>query len=236
MGLLVGEHTHNIAILRNLFAHNHKRNPMLKGDVSAQLINNVVYNWRGELDSAVANVPDVEEIHQPVFLNFVGNTYKPGANSPLLAALKGNPVFEDTRAYVYDNIGPTRQSPLDPEWSITSLPETPHRSMSPVLPLDELALLSSEEAFNFVLASSGARVADRSTTLVDSRIVSDVLNGTGDLKDCVAGCAKSAGDFPVYAVNQRGFSAPVDPHGDSDADGYTNLEELLHEMAVAVEQ
>lgn len=235
MGLLVGEYTYRIAILRNLFAHNHKRNPMLKGGVSAQVINNVVYNWRGELDSAVANVSNVEEINQPVFLNFIGNVYKPGTNSPLFAALRGTPVFNETRVNLYDNFGPTRQSTLDPEWNITSLPEIPHRSLNPVLPIDGLSLLSAEEATSRVISSSGARVMDRSATSVDERIVSDVLNVTGDLKDCVSGCSKSAGGFPAYSVNTRTFPLPPDPYGDSDLDGYTNLEEILHEMSSNVE-
>lgn len=235
MGMLVGEFTKNVSVQRVLLAHNNKRNPMIKGGVTIELINNVVYDWQGQLGSAVANISNVENIDFPVLLNFIGNLYKPGAESYPFAPVFGDPIDPRTRVYVYANIGPTRPADAGDEWLITSIPESPHRSLQPVIPLTNTQLMGPEEAFEFVLGHSGARLADRALTKVDARIVNEVRSGTGKLKDCVSGCSRNAGGWPALAVVQRNFNAPADPGGDSDGDGYTDLEELLQQLAEQLE-
>ena len=44
-GLLIGDGAQNITVYQNVMAHNNRRNPMVKGDTLADVINNVVYNF-----------------------------------------------------------------------------------------------------------------------------------------------------------------------------------------------
>ncbi len=50
-GMLIGKFTKNIAVIRNLFAHNALRNPLLTGSSSTVVINKVVYDTRGAIHS-----------------------------------------------------------------------------------------------------------------------------------------------------------------------------------------
>src|SRR5690606_36095090 len=43
-GTLVHDHVQDILIVGNLYAHNYERNPLFKGGVSGQVINNLIYN------------------------------------------------------------------------------------------------------------------------------------------------------------------------------------------------
>ena len=91
---------------------------------------------------------------------------------------------------------------------------------------------------SFVLANAGSRPAQRSD--VDARIISEVRNRTGRIINCVAAdgstrCSANAGGWPKLAQNYRKLELPASPNGDDDGDGYTNLEEWLHQMAAEVE-
>jgi hypothetical protein len=81
-----------------------------------------------------------------------------------------------------------------------------------------------------VLANAGARPVDRDP--VDARIIASVRNRTGQIIDS----QNQVGGWPYLAQNTRPFVAPYSPNGDDDGDGYTNLEEVLQQMAHAVEQ
>jgi hypothetical protein len=235
MGLLVGEHIKNVSVLRNLFAANHKRNPMLKGGVTAEVLNNVVYGWGADTGTAVLSVSNVEQINAPVLLNFIGNFYKAASYSRPYAPVFGAPLVPTTRVFAYSNVGPTRLTDNGDEWSIASLPRSPHQSTDPVLPLSDLELFGPAEGYEYVLRNAGARKNERVSTDVDARVVREVRNNTGVLKNCVSGCSRSAGGFPNFRVTSRPFSVPANPLGDSNGDGYTNLEDILIRQARLLE-
>ena len=48
-------------------------------------------------------------------------------------------------------------------------------------------------------------------------------------------CSNNAGGWPVLAENFRALTLPANYNGDDDGDGYTNLEELLHNFSAVVE-
>ena len=48
-------------------------------------------------------------------------------------------------------------------------------------------------------------------------------------------CTINAGGWPVYAENYRALTIPDNPNADDDNDGYTNIEELLHNYSAIVE-
>ena len=114
----------------------------------------------------------------------------------------------------------------------------------------------------YVLANVGARPSDRDE--VDARVIASVSADTGRWidtieytdADCVdvdegpgaifLGCCSGSGTgtcrqnteggWPTLAVNTGTHNnLPADPHGDNDADGYTDLEEFIHNYSKLVE-
>ena len=80
-----------------------------------------------------------------------------------------------------------------------------------------------------MLANVGARPADRDS--VDARIINDVREGTGRVIDSPS----QVGGWPDLAENYRALILPVNPNGDDNGNGYTNLQEWLHVFAADVE-
>lgn len=103
---------------------------------------------------------------------------------------------------------------------------------------------SAEESFAAVLATAGARPADRDAQ--EKRIIAEIAEAAktslrasrpGSLKNTVA----EAGGWPVYESRTEVARPPKNPNADDASagypagNGYTNLEEWLHERAAAVE-
>jgi len=98
-----------------------------------------------------------------------------------------------------------------------------------------------------VLSIAGARASDRDA--VDTRLVTEA--GSGSISSAgTGGSIKTTNTdvtFPTLAENTRNVGTgmpavigiytigniPSDPHGDDDTDGYTNLEEWLHNLHYA---
>lgn len=231
-GLMLGDFTTSISVHGSLLAHNFDRNGYWKPGTTGEFLGNVIYNWGGRSGSNITNLTDHGRVGAPVLLNFVGNLYRPGADSPLLAPLNGRPADILTRVYVQDNLGPTRTADNQSEWLITNMPEL-NRALLPPVPWSGAPLRSAGEALDHVLNQAGTRPAERND--VDTRIISELVNSRGTIKDCVSGCARSAGGWPARTRNIRTLTLPSNIMGDDDGDGYTNLEDTLHDMAAAVE-
>lgn len=191
-GVLVGDGIKRVSLKNNLLAHNFERNPYFKPGSTGEVINNVIYDWGNRGGHNIANVTDTAGVGEPVLLNFIGNYFKMGINSYLAPSLHGNPIDRNTRLYVKDNIGPTRLNITDEDWLITNIPQIPHRSAAPVMPLINAEIMSSKDAFEYVLKNAGSHPERRNDT--DTRIINEVRSGTGDIKDCLKGCSRSV--FP----------------------------------------
>jgi hypothetical protein len=231
-GLLISERATRVSVHNSLLAHNWDRNPRLQGGASIEFVNNVVYNWGGPSGWNGANLSDSPSTGLPVMLNFIGNFYKRGKSSPSLPVLYAKPLQSKTRVYAHSNYGPTRTVTSGDEWAISGLP-TSARASSSVVSASGLTTRAPASAYEYVLTNAGSRPRERNR--VDARIISEVRNGTGDMKDCVGSCTRSAGGWPVLKVNTRKLTPPSDTSADSDRDGYTNLEEWLHAYADALE-
>jgi hypothetical protein len=94
-------------------------------------------------------------------------------------------------------------------------------------------------AFADTLLDAGARPADRDA--FELRIVDEITRGAtitalasrpGAIKHTVA----AAGGWPSLPVNNVAHAYPANPNADDDDDGYTNIEEWLHEKSAAVER
>lgn len=234
----------------NLFAHNKSRNPRPGNyDENTYVLdpqgllfdfrNNVMYNWDGSRPGYDA---DEESVCR---YNYVGNYGKPGPDSDNTgyAYSAGSKHF---RAYYADNhffgeipgdqwdlvkfgSGWTDQEKIDYKQSVPY--ETgPIETDSPL------------DAFDKVMAGAGASIV-RDT--VDSRVINDVINGTGRIIDD----EDEVGSWPEYNTydiridsdwdgmwddweieNGLNPNSKYDRNGDLDDDGYTNLEEYLHEL------
>ena len=74
-------------------------------------------------------------------------------------------------------------------------------------------------------ATAGARPKDRDP--VDTRIIQEITDRTGKIIDS----QEEVGGWPDLASNVITLAIPADPNGDANGNGYTNLEEWLHQLS-----
>jgi uncharacterized protein YjdB len=224
-GLLIGQGSTNISIIRCLFAHNRDRNPYFKGNTFTLFVNNVAYNYGHSyaIENGDGGGYGLQQSSQ------VGNVFIAGVNTPGGRPIRvHSSVKPGSLIYVADNSLNRAPVPADP-WAIVEdqVGASIRASTPPIW--TSLTVLPNAQVEAWVLANAGARPAERDA--VDLRIVNEVRNNTGRIINSVA----EGGGWPVLAVNTRALTVPGNPNGDDDGDGYTNLEEWLHQFAVQVE-
>lgn len=205
-GFLVNPGARTILLQGNLFAHNYDRNPRIQDGVTIQILNNAFYNQGGTSCWNGANFNSSAEAVGSL-VNFVGNVYFAGESTPvkICPSIYGDKTVPvNTRIYVEDNFGPARTSPELDEWKISGLPIA-MRATAPLLTLPE-DVLPANKISEWLVANAGARPWDRSQ--VDARIVAEFVAGTGDIKDCVAGCPRSAGGWETLPSIKRPLTPP----------------------------
>ena len=209
MGLLIGDHAKNIAIVNNLFAHNKERNPRINGDASVLVVNNVMYNSGSSAYMYIGSSTGKSNV------TVMGNEFIDGPSSPTSSKAIGFTGL-GANLYVADNqyAGTFGQS------GTVSTPPVWHESIK---------VKDVSTAKSSVLWNAGARPADRDS--VDERVVNEVNTGGGGIIQS----QDDVGGYPVLSENNRTFNIPTNPNGDDDGDGYTNIEEVLHSMSAQVE-
>lgn len=228
-GVMIGDNADRISIHHSLIAHNQDRNPYLKPGVAVELVNNVVYNWGGKSGSNVVNLSDYANKGYAIQLSFIGNNYIKGPDSSQETIIYGKEVPKGTRVYLRDNVAPVEKSA--DEWRIATIPFNLYGSKIPplgsnVIPDDAIT------AYRMTLEKAGSRPKERSA--FEKRIIQEVADRKGRLKDCVEGCDSPTGGWPSPTPSHRALEVPKNPFGDSDDDGYTNLEEWLHSFSEKV--
>jgi len=218
MGLLIGDHAKNVTVVGNLLASNNYRMPRVTGDASVVILNNVSYNsGDGYAFAALGGAG-------PVQVSAVGNIFQYGpdtrSNALTMHLEAGN--TEGSSVYYSDNhasssIGFTYDTSFDP------------RVSSPPVWHSSLTVRDSSTVENWVLSNAGARPADRD--VVDERVVSEVSSRSGYMINSQS----EVGGWPDLQSTYRAFTIPANPNGDDDGDGYTNVEEILSQMAATVE-
>lgn len=225
-GILVGEGTGQLAIIGNLIAHNRDRNPYGKGHTAVLFVNNVVYNWGTQEASFFAGAGDATAQTASI----VGNVYLSGRDTPQGRPIKlADDISPGSAVFVSDNRLDRRRGPADPWQLVENDAGDGVRASAPPVWTTPLSVVNGDDVEAWVLARAGARPAQRDE--VDRRMVADAVLGTGRFIDSPS----QVGGWPVLLEQVRPLTLPADPNGDRDGDGYTNLEEWLHEFATLVE-
>jgi hypothetical protein len=216
--------------------------------------NNVVYNWMGNYggynDDGVGYVTRY---------NFIGNAFITGPNSTNNG--KGfRESSKDAYGYFMDN-SYNGVVPSDP-WSIivfnssmmTADDITTYKARSYLVSMETVTTTSSAQAKIDVLASAGASLPNRD--IIDTRIVTDVLNQTGHIINTTADQPEGAWPTlnlttPPTDTDHDGMpddweiAQGLEPNNPADRnnvrpDGYTQLEaylcSLTGEISTSVEE
>ena len=218
-GMLIGDKATNVTFIDNLLAHNKERNPLLKGGSSAIIMNNVIYN--GGMSYLMYLNDDYGS--GPILTSAVGNVFINGPDTPSGAKTiyVTNKCQSGTKVYAADNITSDTLFAYGTSFN--------PRVTTPPIWLSSLTVRPSSTVESWVEANAGARPADRDA--VDNRVVYEVQTRTGHIIDS----ENRVGGWPSLAQNHRTFNIPSNPNGDDNGDGYTNIEEVLQQMAAAVE-
>jgi len=228
-GLMVGDGSQRITLIGNLIASNEERNPYIKPGTRTEIINNVVYGWGSRGGWSLCNITNNDGSDIPVVLSFVGNTYIPGPWSFITRPLYARTLAKGSRILARDNRFMSPEIPISRDWDTTFLPSIPFQLRSAPFRSPGRSRMKSERAYQAVLKNAGSRPFDRSP--IDARIVREVKEQTGSLKDCLSGCARAASPPPDSQSITLPLHLPPAPLADSNRDGYTNLENWLMDLA-----
>ncbi len=222
-GILVGDNARRAAIIGNLFAHNMERNPFIKGNVSALIANNLIYNP----GTAAIHFGDYER-SGPSLGAVLGNTLIPGPDTRRLLPLVRLQLdlHPDARVYAFNNNSGGRAM-MRSLWACGAWRPAASYDAMPVR-VRPLTTRAPEDTVGWVLHTAGARPRERDH--VDQRIVEAVRSGTGRIIDSIA----QVGGFPVEEPTYRALTPPEAPHERVES-GYTRLETWLFEFAAALE-
>lgn len=247
--LLRGSYGGKYSFHHNLYAHHYRRNPFAGNYIDyntdpkgliLDFRNNVIYNWRGQY--AGWNGPE----DSVVKMNFVGNYYKKGPDSTNNYAFLVNPRTTHNRAYFSDNYI-NGSCPNDP-WSLVKFKdftgaEKMAYKQAKSIAVESVTTDDAITAYKKVLADAGATLPKRDA--VDTRVVNDVINGTGKIIDDeaeVGGWPKLKSTKPPIDTDHDGMpddwelTKGLNPNDSSDGgedrngDGYTNVEEYLNQI------
>ena len=232
-GVMIGDDSKRISIKESLIAFNEERNPYLKPGTSVEFVNNVVYGWGPNGGWSLCNLTNNTDRDEPILLSFVGNVYRPSPSSALVAPLYAKKLDPRSIIYARDIIGPTPSSGLS-ELRIPTLSGNITAATTPPLISARTNPFPAEQVLPRILTSAGARPKNRDPH--DSRIVREVNNSQGTIKDCTRGCPLSTGTVDGTKRAYRALRLPRRPGKDKNKDGYTNLENWLHKMARGVEE
>ncbi len=200
-GTLVHDHVQEILIAGNLYAHNHERNPLFKGGVSGQVLNNLIYN------------PGARAAHYNLIAEeWLGHDYATGSMILRGNVLRAGP---DTRKLALFMLGGSGDVDLFLEDNLAvdvigeaTIPEIgryttgPARvnilGSAPPLPFG-VRLLPAVDVQDAVIANAGATPWNRDP--IDRRIVADVIEGRGAIVDS----QDEVGGYPQYPATRRPF-------------------------------
>ncbi|MGL4239266.1 pectate lyase family protein [Tabrizicola sp.] len=165
MGMLIGQKTNRISILRNAFFSNYWRNPQIEETAAAEVINNLIYNY---------GPGGIQISKGPSRVDVIGNVMVAGPNTPDVdtrPAISLEDASPGAAYFLKDNLTPLGIDVAsgDGVAFLAASPLVAPESGTPVLP--------SHMVKSHVLAEAGARVPalDRA----DQRILDSLSENTG---------------------------------------------------------
>lgn len=254
-----------VAILANIWAHAHDRGPRVSAGGDIVVANNLIYNYEETtmwmLDgndvarhfnftgNAIIGGDNSGAYAEDYFLR----VWDGGGSGASIYSVDNRCGDGNSGAPIWTEI---QESPSDLDGISLQGSAIVTTEVFENVSITGATYLESGELRTHLVNSAGARRTDRN--VVDERIIADVLNDTGGLIDTVfysntdcrgaddpVGCCTGAGEgscirnaeagWPVLTENTIELSIPSNPHGDEDGNGYTNLEEWLHDEAQNVE-
>ena len=233
--LISGDNSGNISAHHNLMAHNMRRNPEVSVAGTADIRNNVVYNW-GTHAGLFTDKRD------STGMNVVGNFFKPGpSTTDDRHEIEVRPQGSGMALYVRGNIGPNRSRNDRPDRDSVSKHAREWLVSDPV-PASLVTTTSAREAYENVIAAAGSRVPTLDS--VDRRILREVRDGEGQIIDDpadVGGWPDLRAGTPPVDTDHDGMPDPweiahgLDPAiddsaGYSDVAGYTNIEDYVNAL------
>lgn len=232
-GVLIGDNSKRISLQRNLLAHNEERNPYIKPGTQVEFINNLVYGWGPRGPWALCNLTNNENFEAPILLNFIGNVYRAGPTSADGPPVYAKRLSTESKIYLEDNLGEPRGTTSSLATRAASLPAHFQTLTRPLPSLfARTSTLPSSKVVDTVLSSVGSRPFFRSP--VDERIVMNVRERRGGLKNCTSRCSAATGTLPTARGTFRRLKLPPSPFTIA-GNGYTELEGWLHAYARHVE-
>lgn len=208
MGLLVGDHARRISIHHNLLAHHMDRSPLLKGDTLAEVVANVIYNWRNH-GTALTDL-EGSGLHNAVIRD---NLYLPGPQTR--AGQPGITLQRDVKPGSQVILSGNRLAGLPTDAVLNRSTVTVTHDLGDGA-TDRIRPTSSDKLLEEVLTKVGATRPARDA--VDARVVQAVRTGGGRIIDRPA----DVGGWPTYR------SAP--PRPDRDGDGLPDAWEEAHAL------
>jgi len=226
-GMLFRNNAKQAAVIQCLFAHNSERNPDSSGSAQTYSANNLIYNYQ----TLATFYEDPDGAEPPGLLaTHVGNAYKTGPSTTPTSYLYGSRYLASgSQVYIADTtVDYTGSAPIgftvingdgiNPTTGVSTPPVT----------VAGYQLIASADVAAVVLATAGARPADRDT--VDTRIVAEVLARTGSL----IAHQSDVGGWPSLAVNT---TTHVLPSNETDIlpSGISVLQSWVNDRAAEVE-
>lgn len=229
-GMNIYDHTHFMAVIQCLFAHNWDRNPAGKGDTWSVLYNNVMYDW-GDIDFATSYFDageggDTPGLENPVLANIVGNVYKAGPSTGAVTYLLAVRYLRTgSQIYLADNVkdgGPTTIN----DFIIEGPNGIDPRVGTPPLSIPGFTPLAGSATLAFVLANVGAFPLQRDS--VDAAVIANVTNRTGQIIQSQS----QVGGWPVLPFVAQTYTVPANPFAIAPGQTFrNNLEMSLESFA-----
>ena len=231
-GPLLGNGGQRISFHNNIIAHARRRSPRLTDVQDIDIVNNIVFNWRGVgthiVDGSKKNLNQSSRR-----INVINNVYRPGINSKG-PELQIDKLDSDARIFFHGNedvlgsplaLVDDRNGRSDPNALTASPNARPART--------RISVRLPSEVWDTLLDEAGARVPLLDEA--DALLIKQVRNGSGSIVDCVdkedlssslliedCRVESALGRYPVYETVSRPTTF------DSDRDGMPDEWEIVH--------
>src|SRR5882757_4194309 len=200
-GSLIHDNVSDILIIGNLYAHDAERNPLFKGGVHGQIVNNLIYDpGQRAVHYNLIAAEWGDHPFQVGKISLVGNVMRAGPSTPNDVALFELGGAGDVELYMKDNIAVDRIGrplPMLGRYT-TSAAKIIEMKTGPALP-EGVKPLAAADVENSVIANAGARPWERDE--VDWRVIADTIEGRGKIIDS----EQEVGGYPVQLATFKAF-------------------------------